>query len=695
MFFFRSNEFRIGIVLVLIASTIACSSIGNDSAYFGKISPPEGQVLRYITGAEPQTLDPQFMTGQPESRIGVALFDGLVEYEERTMNQRPSLATSWDTNANGTVWTFHLRNDAKWSDGQPLNAHDFVYSWRRAVSPDFAASFASLMYVIQNAQAYNEQAAFVRDPQTGKFATEEDLKRAGANGAISFTGAPPTNFDALPTATTATADAQTNVAATTAPQSQATQTTATTSATKTENADAAKPPALDVEKYLHVPSDNDARGKLLNGDASKNKPAKPELARFIQGKEIVPVTKENVGVRALDDYTFQVTLEGPTAYFVKLLYHNFFRPVPRQAIEKWGNALWVKPENIVTSGAFRLAEWRPYEEIIVVRNKDFWDNANTKLDKIIFPATESLTTAMNLYKSGEIDCTQSNEVPPPWRKQIKATKKDYKDGPYLQMESIAIKTTLPALKDPRVRRALSMAINRQILADQAPGRIPTSSFVPKMEGYENGQGTDYNPEEARRLLAEAGYPGGRGFPELDYLYNSAESNKQTAEFYQQMFKKELGIKVNLVNQEWRVYLENTRADKLNFNGFARWAWIGDYVDPNTFLDLATSGSDNNRTAWKDPKYDAMLATANSEVDPAKRSKMLHDAEEYMLAQQPMIPVFIGPSSFLCKPYVKNLVPNLLDQHDWRQVYIDHAGAPQDSVTVSSILPRLRYFDFGS
>ena len=634
----RKRELRmVALLLAVAVISAACSASAKNEPYFGKVQPPEGQVLRYITGAEPQTLDPQYMTGQPESRIAAAIFDGLVEYTEENMKPRPSLATSWDVNADGTVWTFHLRNDAKWTDGAPLNANDFVYSWRRAVSPEFAAPYASLMYVVKFAEPYNNNSAFVRDPQTGKYATEGDLERAGKDGPISFTGTEPERFDKAPA----------------------------TSAKQPTTAGAAK------EKYLFVPADAEDRGKLVNGEPAKNKPGKPELARFLQGKEFVNVSKEHVGVRALDDYTFEVTLEAPTAYFVKLLYHQFFRAVPKQAIEKWGDQQWVKPSHIVTSGAFKVEEWSPYEKIVVVRNTQFWDNANTKLDKIIFPATEQLTTAMNLYKSGEVDCTQSNEVPPPWRNQMKETKKDYKYGPYLQIEFLAINTKIPPLNDPKVRRALSAAIDRRIIADQAPGRLPTTAFTPQMEGYQNAEGDGYNPDLARKLLAEAGFPNGKGFPEIELLYNTAESNKQTMELIQAMLKKELNLKVELTNVEWRVYLEKTRSTKMEFKGMARRGWIGDYVDPNTFLDLMTTASANNGTGWGDKKYDEMLLTANSITDEATRMEKLRDAEAYMLKQQPIIPLFVGPSSFMCKPYVKNLVPNLLDQHDWRGVYIDH------------------------
>lgn len=658
---FRFVQIRLAVALIGLALTaLACAKSNQDSQYFGKITPPQGQVLRYISGAEPQTLDPQYMTGQPESRVANAIFDGLVEYDEKTVTPRPSLATSWDIKENGTLWIFHLRKDAKWTDGTPLTAHDFVYSWRRAVSPELAAPYSSMMYEsikIANAKAYSSQMAFVRDPATGRFLTEGDIERAGEHGPLNFTGEAPVNYDLPPATNTSTTPAVTTTTATT---------------TDTTSGESASAPKLALkDPYFLLPADAEARNKVLSGDPATKTPPDHKLAHFMEGKEFVPATKENMGVRALDDYTFEVTLEAPTAFFHKIILHQFFRPVPRQAIEKHGDALWVKPENIVTSGAFKLTEWMPYEKIVLDRNPLFWDNANTKLEQIIFPSTEELTTAMNMYKAGEIDATQSNEVPPPWRNQIKATKKDYVFGPYLQTEFVAINTSIKPLDDVRVRKAFSMAINRQIIADQAPGRQPLTAFTPPMDGYENGQGSGYNPDEARKLLAEAGFPNGKGFPEIEIVYNTSESTKQTMEFVQSMLKRELNIKVELTNQEWRVYLENTRSDKMNFNGLSRRGWIGDYVDPNTFLDLMTSASTNNGTGWKDKKYDAMLLAANAETDPAKRMKMLHDAEAYMLSLQPMIPLYVGPSSFMRKPYVRNLEANLLDQHDWRQVYIDH------------------------
>jgi ABC-type oligopeptide transport system substrate-binding subunit len=593
------------------------------------------------------------MTGQPESRIAIALFDGLVEYDEVTSQPRNSLAERIVPNADGSVWTFYLRRNAVWSDGTPLTAHDLVYSWRRALTPSVAAAQASLMYVVTNARAFNEGAAFVRDPRSGKYATEADLQRAGATGPIEFTGSEPeTYFDPVLDAAQA--------AAKPAPSANI------------ENQRHGQPARS--EPLITIPGDAKARSHLLAGDPRSHTLPRPELARLIADQELVPVTKENVAIRALDGLTFQVTLTGPTMSFLARVAHPFFRPVPRQTVEKYGDGRWTRFENIVTSGAFRLVEWSPYDQIVVARNPMFWDNANTKLDQIFFVTVEKPATAMNLYKSGEIDCMQSNTVPPAWRKTLSETKRDYRQGPQVKLEAIAFNTTLPVFQDVRVRRAFSLAINREIITDQAPGRVPMSAFVPPMGGYPAATGAGYDPETARRLLAEAGYPNGAGFPELEYLYNTNDSNKQTAELCQQMWLRELNIRINLVNVERRVHLERIRADRIEFHGLAKRPWQADFPDPVSFLELAYSGSANNSTGWHDAKFDGWLEAASREVNNARRSEILHEAEQYMIDQQPLIPLYTEPSAFMCKPYVMNLVPNLLDQHDWRGVYIDHAGS---------------------
>ena len=679
------------VTLSLVAS--ACSIPGQSTGgYFGTVTPPAGQVLRYYTGAEPQTLDPQTMVGQPESRIATALFDGLVEYDERTLAPLPSLANSWTPNEQGTVWRFNMRSDARWTDGNPITAYDMVYSWRRAVSPELAAYNASMMYYIRHAEAFNNQSAFVADPRTGRYCTDADLERAGDNGPIECTGEAPMKYG--PPEPSGWQERE--------PGDTDTRTAA--EALRGISAPfAATPSEANPVKYLLVPSDEEARTQLIAGDPATNRAGRPRLARFLAGipsAQFVPATDEHMGVRALDDHTFEIVLEAPTAFIVKTILHQYFRPVPRQAIRRYDNRMWVKQPNIVTSGAFRLVEWSPYDKIVVERNPMFWDNANTRLDRIIFgPSIDEATTAMNMYKAGDIDSMGSNYVPAPWRNLLQQTTQDYVYGPYLTIEYLAIKTTMPPLNDVRVRRALSMAINRQIIADRSPGQEVLTGFTPRMEDYTGVEGTNYNPDEARRLLAEAGFPGGRGFPTIEILYNTAESNRQVMEIVQAMLRRELNIPITLVNQEWRVYLENTRADRLNFGGLARRGWVGDYVDPNTFFELLTSGSTNNGTGWADRRYDQMISRANAVTVPAERQRLLREAETYMLAQQPVIPLVVKSISFMRKPYVRNLEANLLDQHNWRGVWIDHnwqqsgaartaaLGRPLNIVRLAALLPR--------
>lgn len=641
-----NKTWHTGIISLLLAVSILATSCGFDAGpYFGNVEPPNGQVLRYLNGTEPETLDPQMMTGAPEAHVAVALFDGLVEFDEATVKPRNSLAESYEPSAEGTTWTFHLRRLAKWSDGTNLTAHDLVYSWRRVVTPALGSRNAGLMYLVKYARPFNQKLAFLRDPVTSKYATAADLTRARADGRVEFTGAEPERYYDPVLDRPATGAAQLPVVD--------------------------GPTPADASELITVPAGAAERDRLINGDPQKQKPAQPDLARLIAGKEIVPVTQEHVAVRALDEFTFVVTLANPTASFVKRLMHPAFRPVPRQAIARHGDVRWTKPENIVTSGAFRLAEWSPYERIVVARNTAYWDNANTKLDQIEFIQLAQQSTAMNLYKTGQADCMQTSTIPPSWRRVLQATKKDYRSGPQLKVEGIAFNTTLPIFRDERVRQALSLAIDRDIIADQAPGRVPTTSIVPPMDGYRNAQVGGYDPNSARRLLAEAGFPNGQGFPPLEYLYNNVDSLKQTAELCQQMWKRELNISITLVNVEMRVFLNRTRADRMEFNGMARMAQVANYADPFPFLEMAFSGSPDNATGWHDPGFDRLMEASTTETNELRRAGVLHDAEQYMLDHSPLIPLYFEPNAFMCKPYVVNLMPNLLDMHDWRGVYIDH------------------------
>jgi oligopeptide transport system substrate-binding protein len=612
--------------LLCLAATIAlflpgCGPSGseqsNGSKYFGKVQPPARQVLRYISGSEPESLDPHIGSGQPEARIYMALFTGLVEYHPQTGLPIPDLAEKWTINENVSQFTFHLRKGLHWSNGDPLNAHDFVYSFRRGLSPALAARNAYLAYEIKYAQAYNEGQAFVRDRLANQFLLEQGFGLEAA-----------------------------------APENQA------------FNAFISAPPRLTV------PADATQREKLF----AANAPLKTACA----GKEFIPVNAEDIGVEAVDDLTFRVTLRQSAPYFLGLMAHQFFRAVPRCAIEKHGNHQWARPGHIVTCGAFTLSEWKPYNVIAVKRDPLYWDAARVKLEQILFYPLEDTTTMLNLYKAGAVDATYNHTVPVGWLDKIK-TLADYMDAPEICSEFYQFNTTEPPVSDVRVRKALALAIDRNALARFRKAIKPPLGFAPGgiFPGYPHPGGNLFDPEHARRLLAAAGYADAGGkyepgkFPvaDVELVYNTSESNRQVAEFVQAQWKQNLGLTIPLKNMEWKTFLQ-ARANR-EFKGVARSGWIGDYLDPYSFLALFTTEAGDNGTGWFDREYVRMLQQANEQLDGKKRYELLARAEAYLLDAQPVIPLGTQSTSWMKKPYLKGMYPNPMTLHAWKYVYIEH------------------------
>jgi oligopeptide transport system substrate-binding protein len=592
----------------------ACSGVGPDTVYFGKTEPPAGQVFRYITGSEPESLDPQISSGQAEARIYMALYEGLVEYEPKTMQPIPAVAESWESNADATSYTFRLRRDARFSDGSPITAHDFVYTFRRGMSPELASRSASFGYYVRYAKAYNEGGAFVRDPQTGSFLLERDVPAAaGAEHHAAASGGEPLR--------------------------------------------------------LTVEGDEKAREKALK--------ANPKLKELLAGKEFVPVRAEELGVEALDDHTVRITLAQAAPYFVGMLAHPFFRFVPRRAVEEHGDQ-WTKPGRLVASGPFRLREWKPYDEIVVERNPAYWDAASVRLQEIRFYPSESTTLNMNLYKAGEVDAILNHSVPVSWIDMVRPLR-DYMDEPEAAIEYYNINVTKPPMNDVRVRRAFNMAINKRALADWRRVVKPLTAFTPEgiFPGYPQPKGDDFDPERAKQLLAEAGYRDASGkydpskFPvaEVEIFYNAHESVRAAAEFIQQQWKHNLNITVPLRGMETKAWLK--ARNNLEYKGFSRGGWGADFLDPFAFLYLLYEEGGNNSTGWTDPQYVALLDEANRTPDEQKRYELLARAEAFMLAAQPVIPLYTPATNWVKKPYVKGLYPNPGTLHAWKYVYIEH------------------------
>ena len=403
-------------------------------------------------------------------------------------------------------------------------------------------------------------------------------------------------------------------------------------------------------------------------------------ARYTAGTLTEP---DSVGIRAVDDRTLVVTLERPTAYFLHLTQLPAMLPVRRDVVERWG-AAWTRPGRLIGNGAFTLAAWRQNERFVFDRAPSYWDAAHVRLQQVIAYTIDDLAASMNLYKTGMLDWDPSGEIPTSFIPHMRRYA-DYRHGPFQALYFYSIDVTRKPFDDVWVRRALNYAIDREAIArDLLQGsRDAWGNMTPDgYPGYPRPAGLGYDPARARACLARAGYPGGRGFPTLHLLFNTSEDHRRIAEAVQAMWTRVLGIPVELENQEWGSYLAATAGLRYDV---ARRSWIGDYLDPYTFLAIWRSGDGNNRTGWSDATYDSLLDAASATPDPATRLAILARAETRLLDQCPVIPLQQYATHELVKPYVQGIEPTPLDVHpltavwidrDWRSRATQVAGGPR-------------------
>ncbi|MBI3882525.1 MAG: peptide ABC transporter substrate-binding protein [Verrucomicrobia bacterium] len=504
------------------------------------------QELHLGNGTEPQDLDPQIVTGVSEHNIMSSLIEGLMNEDPKTLSPVPGVAERWDVSADGTAYTFHLRANARWSDGVPVTAQDFVRSYQRALMPALANEYAYMLYAMKGAEEFN-------------------------------------------------------------------------------------------------------KGKLTD---------------FAQ-----------VGVHARDGGTLEIQLTHPVPYFLSLLNHYSWWPVNIAAVERHGGFAtrgnrWTRPENYVGNGPFVLESWRIGHAIVVRRNTNYWDAANVRLQRIHFYGIESADTEERAFRAGQLHVTY-NPVPPAKMSVYRERNPQFlRVDPYLGTYFYRFNVRKPPLDNPLVRRALALAIDRAALCETVlrGGQLPARCFTPAdTAGYTARANLTGNAEDARRLLAQAGFAEGKNFPKVEILFNTSEAHRAIAEAIQQMWRKELGIEVTLVNQEWKVYLDT---EKKGDYFVSRAGWIGDYADPSTFLETFTADSGNNRTGWSDKKYDALLAAAAREPDTTKRNELFQEAEAILMTAVPIMPIYFYTRPYLRQPMVRGWEPTLLDHHPWKHVWLE-------------------------
>lgn len=584
----------------------------------------------------------------------MALYEGLVEYDPKSLDAIPAIAERWEVNNDYSEFVFHLRKNARFSNGDPIDANDFLYSLRRAIAPETLSRSASLSYYIRYAQAFNAGSVFVRDPSSKQFLLEKDVSKVGSE----------TNEPLSQKALGANESEYQSTSPTPAPDTSFHQ-------------------LMHSPARLTLPASEKARGKLVASN--------PKLQSAIAGKEFVKVTAEDIGVEAVDDFTIRISLAQPAPYFPGLLAHQLFRVVPRKVVEQYGSR-WTDASHIVTSGPFKLKLWHPYSEVVVERDPMYWDAGHVHLDEIHFFVSTDHPTSMNLYKVGAADAVVNHSVPNPWLDVVRP-KKDYMDAAEAAITMIMMNVTQAPMNDLRVRRAFNMAIDKATYSKSKRITKPLSAFTPEgiFVGYPQPKGEGFDPEQARKLLGDAGYPviaksdGSYDCPEfpidqVNFTFATHSSNQALAQFMQAQWKQNLGINVMLSNMEFKTF--NQARGKLEYKGFALMIFSADYMDPTTFLNIFLTTSGDNGSGWWDQRYVDLLAEANHTLDKQKRYELLAKAEKYMLDAQPTIPLETPAVNWVKKPYVKGLYPNPASLFAWKFVYIERDSAKWDYGTPS-------------
>jgi oligopeptide transport system substrate-binding protein len=500
------------------------------------------QVLYRGNGEEPQTLDPHLAEGVPSAHILRDLFEGLTT-ESPAGAIIPGAAMRWNISRDGRTYTFYLRRDATWSNGDPLTAADFAYSLRRAAAPATAANSANMLLPILNAR------------------------------------------------------------------------------------------------------------EVINGE-------KPP---------------QDLGIVSLDEYSLQITLVDPTPYFLGLLAHSISYPVHRPSVEAHGER-FSRPGNLVSNGAFVLKRWEVRSFIEVERNPRYRDAGQTLLERVFYLPIEDLSSEVKQFRAGELDWTF--EVP---NNQFQWLKKHYAAelviSPWLGSYFFGFNLSRePFLENPDLRQALVLAIDREILTGKVTqfGEQPSYALVPPGVG-------DYEPavpdhaawsqqqrnEEARRLYEQAGYSAERPL-QVELRYNTSENHKKIALAVASMWKQVLGVNTSLVNEEWKVFLQN-REQKVLTQVF-RAGWISDYNDPYSFLELFRTGHGRNDYAYSNESFDALLVEIARERVPARRNRMMHEAERLLLADAPIIPVYTYVTKRLVDRHVQGWQHNVMDHHYSRSMF---------------------------
>jgi oligopeptide transport system substrate-binding protein len=371
-----------------------------------------------------------------------------------------------------------------------------------------------------------------------------------------------------------------------------------------------------------------------------------------------------IGVAALDSRTVRVELNQPTPFFLDLCAFPTLSVVPRQSIEKHGDR-WLMSKPLPTSGAYELDAWRVNDKIRLRKNERYWDAANTASAIVDLLPCVNASTALNLYETGAADVVWDKNLVPVDMLDLLLKRPDFHSFPYLGVYFIRFNLTRKPFDDVRVRKAFALVIDRKRIVERITrgGEEPAASYTPpSVTGYVPPDGLGYNPALARELIASAGFPGGKEFPPVQYLFDTTSRlHEQIGIELQEMWQRELGVSVGLRKLEWKTYLR--AQGELDYD-LSRSSWIGDYNDPNTFLDMFMSNNGNNRTGWTSARYDELMHLANTRIDAAARQQDLRAAEILLIREDaPVTPIYYYTGvEYYDSNRITGIFPNMLAQH---------------------------------
>ncbi|MEZ4705459.1 MAG: peptide ABC transporter substrate-binding protein [Bdellovibrionota bacterium] len=604
------NKILAGIMLSFVSLSLGACSF-DSTQYFGTTVPQHKANEIWLNNrSEPQWIDPNKTNGVPDGNITRNIFARLTQIHPITNQPVPDLAERWEISDDAKKYTFYMR-DSKWSDGTPITAYDMEWSWKRLLDPATASVYGSLGLVVKDSSPFFNRAVHVRG-----FAPnidQEALKKVLNEG---------------------------------------------------------------NEYNIEIADDHPGMYVYIDEEAERKAFIEKYNGALVNGQELKASVTDSSVVKAyaLDEKRFYVELEDPVLYFLALIEFDIFAPIPKQAVEHalkaTGNAdNWTRPEYIVCGGAYCLTEEKFRQYKIFTRNPYYWDDRSTRSDLVKLLMVEKETTSANFYRSGEFDWIGPGELPPEYTETLKQYT-DYHNDPYLGIYTYIINVTEPPFDDVRVRKAMSLAVDRDQLTTYVltAGQQPATDVVPDgLAGYKSTPRKMFDPEKAKKLLAEAGYPNGKGFPKVALKFNTQDTHRLLAEAVQQMWKVNLNIDVELTNVEWRVYLDDQH--NKNFQ-MIRQGWIGDFPDPYTFLDLYMSYSGNNHTAWVNHEYDALVEEANRTPDYDVRNGLFARAVDILMDEAPVLPIYIYTRSYLKKPFLKGFYKDYQDHHNWKFMWND-------------------------